>query len=132
AGGRGAAQHSAHADLSLAQGRGAGAPGVKLPPLWDPALDALAPETRAFNAKLPKEGTPARWTPEAIAKARDLSQVMGGVFATRKLAGFEDRSIAGPAGPIRLRVFVPPQVRAVYLDIHGGGFFMGAPEMSDA
>ncbi len=105
---------------------------MRLPPLWDPALDALAPETRAFNAKLPKEGTPARWTPEAIAKARDLSQVMGGIFATRKLAGFEDRTIAGPAGPIRMRVFVPPQVRAVYLDIHGGGFFMGAPEMSDA
>jgi acetyl esterase/lipase len=105
---------------------------VKLGPLWDPALDALAAETRAFNAKLPKEATPARWSPAAIAKARDLSQVMGGVFATSKIAGFEERSIPGPAGPIRLRVFVPPEVRAVYFDIHGGGFFMGAPGMDDA
>ena len=104
---------------------------MKLGPLWDPALDALAAETRAFNAKLPKEGAPARWTPEAIAKARDLSQIMGGVFATKPIAGFEERTIDGPAGPIRLRVFVPPEVRAVYLDIHGGGFFMGAPEMDD-
>jgi acetyl esterase/lipase len=105
---------------------------VKLGPLWEPALDALAAETRAWNAKLPKEQTPARWTPEAIAKARDLSQLWGGIFATKPSAGFEDRTIPGPAAPIRLRVFVPPQVRAVYLDIHGGGFFMGAPEMDDA
>jgi acetyl esterase/lipase len=105
---------------------------VKLPPLWDAALDTHVPETRAFNAKLPKELMPARWTPEAIAKARDLSQIMGGVFATKSIAGFEERSIAGPAGPLRLRVFVPPDVRAVYLDVHGGGFFMGAPEMDDA
>jgi acetyl esterase/lipase len=105
---------------------------VKLGPLWDPALDALAPETRAFNAKLPKEATPARWTPEVIARARDLTQIMGGVFAAKPIAGFEERTIAGPAGPIRLRVFVPPEVRAVYLDVHGGGFFMGAPEMDDA
>jgi acetyl esterase/lipase len=105
---------------------------VKLEPLWEPALDALAAETRAFNAKLPKEQTPARWTPEAIAKARDLTQLMGGLFATKPIAGFEDRTIPGPAGPIRLRVFVPTQVSAVYLDIHGGGFFMGAPEMDDA
>ena len=105
---------------------------MRLGPLWEPALDALVPETRAFNAKLPKQPTPARWTPEAIAQARDLSQIMGGVFATKSIAGFEERTIPGPAGPLRLRVFVPPAVRAVYLDIHGGGFFMGAPEMDDA
>jgi acetyl esterase/lipase len=105
---------------------------VKLGPLWDAALDAHTPETVAFNAKLPKEQTPARWTAQAIAKARDLSQIMGGVFATKSIAGFEERTIPGPAGAIRLRTYVPPEVRAVYLDIHGGGFFMGAPEMDDA
>jgi acetyl esterase/lipase len=104
---------------------------VRLGPLWDPGLDALAAETRAFNAKIPKEATPARWTPEAIAKARDLGQVMGGVFASKPGAGFEERTIPGPAGPIRLRVLVPDGARAAYLDIHGGGFFMGAPEMDD-
>ncbi len=100
--------------------------------LFDPALEAHVAETRAFNAKLPKEQTPTRWSPEAIARARDLTQIMGGVFATKSLAGFEDRTIAGPAGPLRLRVFVPSEVRAVYLDMHGGGFFMGTPEMDDA
>lgn len=105
---------------------------MDLKQLHDPTLDAYLEETRAFNAKLPKEPTPARWTPEAIARARDLSQIMGGVFASETLEGFEERTIPGPAGPQRLRVFVPPEVRAVYLDIHGGGFFMGAPEMDDA
>jgi acetyl esterase/lipase len=105
---------------------------MRLDRLWDPALDALVPETVAFNAKLPKEALPARWTPEAIARARDLSQVMGGVFATKPGTGFEERTIPGRAGPIRLRVCVPERPRGVYLDIHGGGFFMGAPEMDDA
>ena len=105
---------------------------MDLKQLWDPALDAHVAETRAFNAKIPKQQTPARWTPEAIAKARDLSQIMGGVFAQKSIAGFADRHIAGPAGALRLRCFVPDEVRAVYLDVHGGGFFMGTPEMDDA
>ncbi len=56
---------------------------------------------------------------------------MGGVFSMEPLPGFETREIEGPAGPVPLRVFVPDEVRAVYLDIHGGGFFMGEPSMDD-
>jgi acetyl esterase len=100
-------------------------------PLYDPALDAHVAEVRAFNAKLPREDAHVKWTPAAIARARDLSQVMGGVFASSGIAGFETREIPGPRGPIRLRTFVPSDVRAVYCDVHGGGFFMGAPEMDD-
>jgi acetyl esterase/lipase len=88
-------------------------------------------EARAFNAKLPREDPRMKWTPAAIARARDLSQVMGGVLANAGIAGFETREIAGPRGPIRLRTFVPNEVRAVYCDVHGGGFFMGTPEMDD-
>jgi acetyl esterase/lipase len=100
-------------------------------PLYDPALDAHVAEVRTFNAKLPREDAQVKWTPAAIARARDLTQVMGGLFASAGIAGFETREIPGPRGPIRLRTFVPSDVRAVYLDIHGGGFFMGTPEMSD-
>ena len=100
-------------------------------PLSDPALGAHVAEVRAFNAKLPREDARVKWTPAAIERARDLSQVMGGVFKTPAIAGFENREIPGPRGPIRLRTFVPDEVRAVYLDVHGGGFFMGAPEMDD-
>jgi hypothetical protein len=67
---------------------------VELKPLTDPALEAHLAETRAFNAKIPQEAMPARWTPEAIAKARDLSQVMGGILAGRKIEGFEERTTA--------------------------------------
>ncbi len=100
--------------------------------LWDPALDAHVPETRAFNAKLPASGGPTAWTPEAIEKARDLSNLMGGAFSMEPLPGFETREIAGPAGPVGLRIHVPDgEVRAVYVDIHGGGFFMGEAAMDD-
>ncbi|HEU4429146.1 MAG TPA: alpha/beta hydrolase fold domain-containing protein [Myxococcota bacterium] len=100
-------------------------------PLYDPALQAHVAEVRAFNAKLPREDARMKWTPAAIARARDLAQVMGGMLADAGIPGFETREIPGPRGPIRLRTFVPDDVRAVYYDVHGGGFFMGAPEMDD-
>lgn len=91
-------------------------------PLHDPALDAHLPELRAFNAKIPREDSRMRWTLAAIERARDLSQVMGGIFKPSTLPGFAERTIPGPRGPIRLRTFVPEVVRAVYYDVHGGGF----------
>ncbi len=100
-------------------------------PLYDPALEAHVAEVRDFNAKLPREPVPERWTAELIARARDLTQVMGGVFAGPSIPGFVDRTIPGPAGPLGVRTFVPDDVRAVYFDVHGGGFFMGAPGMDD-
>ncbi|MBA2325612.1 MAG: alpha/beta hydrolase [Actinobacteria bacterium] len=42
-----------------------------------------------------------------------------------------DREIPGPVGGLRLRTFVPDQVDAVFLHIHGGGFAAGSPEMTD-
>lgn len=43
-----------------------------------------------------------------------------------------DRYVEGPHGPIRLRTFMPDRpARAVLLNIHGGGFIMGSPEMND-
>jgi acetyl esterase/lipase len=97
----------------------------------DPALDAFVEETRKWNARIPPETMPPVWTPERIARARDLTQVMGGVFADAGIPGFAERAIRGPAGALRLRSFVPDEVRAVYLDVHGGGFFMGTAAMDD-
>ena len=104
---------------------------MDLSALCDPALDALVEETRAWNARIPPDEWPARWSPERIARARDLSQVMGGLLAGGDIPGFEERTIPGPAGGIGLRSFVPDEVRAVYLDLHGGGFFMGSALMDD-
>jgi acetyl esterase/lipase len=99
--------------------------------LHDPDLDALVAETRAWNARMPPEQRPSAWTPAMIERARDLSQVMGGLLAGGDVPGFEERSVPGPAGALRLRTFVPDEVRAVYLDLHGGGFFMGSALMDD-
>ncbi|QUQ71234.1 alpha/beta hydrolase [Kutzneria sp. CA-103260] len=44
-----------------------------------------------------------------------------------------ERRIPGPAGEIRLRIFVPAgEPRGVLLRIHGGGFAAGRPEDDDA
>jgi acetyl esterase/lipase len=99
--------------------------------LHDPALDALLEETRKLNAQIPPEALPRAWSPAMIARARDLSKVMGGVFADAGIPGFEERAIRGPAGELKLRVFALERIDAVYLDVHGGGFFMGAPAMDD-
>jgi acetyl esterase len=99
--------------------------------LHAPALDAFVAESRAFNAQLPVEDPRVCWSPERIAQARDLTRVMGGIFADAGIAGFEERRIRGPAGEILLRSFPSPGPRAVYLDIHGGGFFMGSARMDD-
>ena len=99
--------------------------------LHDPALEPFVAETRAFNAQLPGEDPRTQWTPERIAQARDLRRVMGGIFADAGIAGFEERAIRGPAGELLLRTFAPPEPSAVYLDLHGGGFFMGSARMDD-
>jgi acetyl esterase/lipase len=99
--------------------------------LYDPALDAFVEETRKWNAQMPQEPLPPVWTPAMIERARDLDSVLGGLLAGGDLPGFEDRRVPGPAGELVLRSFVPDQPRAVYLDIHGGGFFMGAALMDD-
>jgi len=104
---------------------------VDLSALYDPDLAALVEETRAWNARIPPDTLPARWTPEMIERARDLSQVMGGLLAGGDIPGFEERRVPGPAGEIALRSFVPDEVHAVYLDLHGGGFFMGSALMDD-
>ena len=54
-------------------------------------------DARALDARGDREG------------ARPHARSWAACFATKSIAGFEDRTIPGPAGPIRLRVFVPPE-----------------------
>jgi acetyl esterase len=42
-----------------------------------------------------------------------------------------DRTIPGPAGPLRLREFRPARVDGAMLHIHGGGWMAGEPELTD-
>ncbi len=42
-----------------------------------------------------------------------------------------NRTIAGPAGEITLRCFIPPRVDGAYLYIHGGGWVLGSADSGD-
>ena len=99
--------------------------------LWSDELEAMRPQLReeadAFIASFASEpDDPSLPVPERIAKQRAVAdeRVLSSEMAV-------DREISGPAGPLRLRTFVPDQVDAVFLHIHGGGFVTGSPEMTD-
>jgi acetyl esterase/lipase len=99
--------------------------------LWSDELEAMRPKLReeadAFISSFTSESDdPSLPVPERIAKQRAVAdaRVVRSEMAV-------DREISGPADRLRLRTFVPDQVDAVFLHIHGGGFFSGSPEMTD-
>jgi acetyl esterase/lipase len=99
-------------------------------PLWDNEVEALRPQLReeadVFISSFALEDDPSLPTAERIAKQRagHDERVLRSDMAV-------DREIPGPSGAMRLRTFVPDQVDAVFLHIHGGGFVAGSPEMTD-
>ena len=99
--------------------------------LWSDELEAMRPQLReeadAFISSFASEpDDPSLPVAERIARQRAVAdeRVLRSEVAV-------DREISGPAGPLRLRTFVPDQVDAVFLHIHGGGFVTGSPEMTD-
>jgi acetyl esterase len=111
---------------------------VDLRQWYDPALDELVEEAEQFNARLAAMAgsgdAPDLATPEGLARARDLDAIGGGVFATATSTRAETVRATDTAGrPIELRVITPRTASptAIYLDIHGGGYFMGRPSMND-
>ena len=102
--------------------------------LWDDELEAQRSQLRAEAdtyiasfAQAPDD--PAmpldKWV--KVWRAAHLTPT----FASPKSDKAMDRTIDGPAGPMRLRTFVPDQVDAVMLHLHGGGWVTGEPEMTD-
>jgi acetyl esterase len=103
--------------------------------LYDPALDAHVDEMRTlneqYNARMATR-TADLSTPEGLAAARDLNALLGGMFSGGNAAArAETRTLPGSA--IGLRVIAPEHGTpgALYIDIHGGGFFIGDASMSD-
>ena len=103
-------------------------------PLWDDEFEALRPQLREESAAFLATWTTPPEDPdlslaERVALAR--TERTGSVLRSERGA---DRTIDGPAGPMRLRTFVPKDggaIEGVFLHIHGGGWFMGSPEMMD-
>jgi acetyl esterase len=103
--------------------------------LYDPALDAHVGAMRRFNeqfaARSASAGSADLRTPEGLARARDLNALMGGLFSRTATDRATNRTVPGTT--IGLRVIPPASgtPTALYVDIHGGGFFIGDPTMSD-
>jgi len=94
-------------------------------------LEALRPKLReeaaAFVASIPwREGDTAGMSVEERVAASRAFQ-LGGPPSDRAV----DRTIEGPAGPVRLRTFTHEQPQAVLFHIHGGAWMAGTPDAMD-
>ncbi len=102
---------------------------------YNPLLEEFVDEARAFNAsffaRLPQ--TPRDLsTPAGLAAARDITAYRG-LAADAPVVDAEDRVVKAGGRSVAVRVIVPSVTpKAVYLDIHGGGFYLGAASMGDA
>ena len=98
--------------------------------LWDDEIDAardrIRSESRAFIDGFPPvegdTGTPIERA--AVRRAAESAWVLRSEKGT-------ERSIPGPAGPLRLREFRPAHAEGAMLHIHGGGWMAGEPELTD-
>jgi acetyl esterase/lipase len=88
----------------------------------EPALDGYVDETRRMNelVRTAQAYAPSFDTPEGLARLRE-----GDLLGAGTVDEAEDRDIPGPAGPIPVRVLVPPRVDSVMLFLHGGGWCIG-------
>jgi len=94
------------------------------------ASDEELEETRNFNALVTAfmAGVPDFATADGLEALR----ANDGFFAGPEVEGVIERELPGGDGPVPARVFVPDQVDAVYLNLHGGGWCIGSAQSSDA
>ncbi len=102
----------------------------------DPSLfrdEAIHDETRNLNQLVEATLAKLPLTHERpVAETRAERESGGGPLPLEILAEGVARSIEGPAGPLRLRQFVPDaSPRCVFLHIHGGGWVLGAAHHQD-
>jgi acetyl esterase len=99
--------------------------------LWSDELEALRPQLRkeaaTFVASIPRNDADAAGLSVSERVAAHRGAQLGGAPSDRAV----DRTIDGPAGPIRLRTFTHEQPEGVLLHIHGGAWMAGSPEMMD-
>ncbi|MCP2166238.1 Acetyl esterase/lipase [Goodfellowiella coeruleoviolacea] len=95
---------------------------------------AEAAETRAFNEQLERqlaERVPLHVLNDAVAARTWWRQGIGGNSGPVELAEGSWRAVPGPDREVPVRVFTPPEVRGVFLHIHGGGFTFGSAGEQD-
>lgn len=92
---------------------------------------AYLPEVRAFNqelAQMSKVKAASLLTKEGLAAARNA--ITPGSFIKTQLQPTV-KYIESPAGDLGLRIFKPDTIRAVVLQIHGGGWSLGTAASDD-
>ncbi|MEO8693144.1 MAG: alpha/beta hydrolase [Acidimicrobiales bacterium] len=101
---------------------------------YNPVLEEFVEEARAFNEKFAAQlpsGPFDLTTPEGLAQARNIS-AFDSLKPRESEGAAEDRVVHVGKRSVPVRIIVPSTTpRAVYLDIHGGGFFLGAAAMGD-
>jgi acetyl esterase/lipase len=102
---------------------------------YNPVLEEFVEEARAFNEKFAAQlpaGPFDLTTPEGLARARNIAAFDS--LKPRESEGrAEDRIVQVGKRSVPVRIIVPSATpRAVYLDIHGGGFVLGSAAMGDA
>jgi acetyl esterase/lipase len=99
---------------------------ITVEPADDDALEAARTINQLVAAAMPS--VPSYGTPDGLAQLRTND-----VFAQPRLTeGASDRTIPGPAGDIPIRVVEPAgEVRAVRIDLHGGGWSIGSKDGTD-
>lgn len=108
-------------------GTAGGTGGPRIDPRWLPHI----PGAQRMNDALREMGDviPPMNTPEEFAAMRTVPEA----FQSQELAlPMIRRTIPGPGGDMAVRIATSDQARAIYLDIHGGGFCLGWPEQKDA
>jgi acetyl esterase/lipase len=105
--------------------------------LHDPALAEHRQEAAkfadAFEELTANRPPPDFTTPEGLAAARDISSYNFDAGSASDLPITpQDRVVRAGDADVSVRVFRPEgAARAVYLDIHGGGFYLGTASMGD-
>lgn len=98
----------------------------RLNDLIDPRLLPLVDETRSFYANRSAGRGPSGWEELRAVRARATTAAPPQPSAVEKLIRSGDRQVA-------LRIHEPTAgpAKGVYLEIHGGGFYMGSAAASD-
>ncbi|HUI04017.1 MAG TPA: alpha/beta hydrolase [Acidimicrobiales bacterium] len=97
--------------------------------LWDDDMEAARPRIRAESAKFVAQMAFEAPTGTVLEQAR-ARRAAESAWVMRSELGV-DRTIDGPAGPLRLREFRPAHPAGAMLHIHGGGWMAGEPEATD-
>jgi len=94
----------------------------------------LDEQARAFIAEVEAAGVPPIQTMDpVVVRALQQNFVPRLSGALEQVAGVEDHAIAGPSGPLPLRIYTPEsKPRGILVYLHGGGWVIGSLDTADA